>query len=342
MDAQEPAITSDGISGNSPEVFPETEPAKAGLENPLPAAPDAASPPIPPANRESEIRRAAEMGLKRAGQERAIKEKIKARKAEEQKKGEVIAKQFAEHKQEIHEKKKDYRKTVLARKKDLEAERQRSGKEEQLKKETAEKRAAEQKKKLGYMKELREQSDLKEAIRRHHYNLKLEWEAGQKKAEFEHRQKVDGAETHQRNLEQELEREFRARKAVAETEIRQKKYKLDEWHRMSLAAIDSEVRTQISGFRSQNVFEADRQRVMIEAAAHAKKKRVDNEYKDRRQEIDLEERIRMTKLEDDLKDRRIQGGTELTRVMDEAARELKRKLEELQSKYDALLHGKKG
>lgn len=307
-----------------------------------PAGPDGFGRPKPVAGREAEIRRAAVFAEKRRTEEAAIKAKVRQRKALAEERGEVVAEEFAQKKLETKQRKKDYRKNMLDRKRQQEEEKRRLEKEEQLKKAVEAKREAEAKKKSGYMKELREQADLKEALRVYHYKLKLEWEAGQKKAEFEHRQKFEQAQFKHNNLLQELEQEERNRKEVSETEMRHKIYQLEGWHRMKQAAVDSELVTERARIRSRNPYEAEQQRTNIETVGKVKKKQIENEFIEKKQQFETEHHYSMNRLAEELKNRRDRGRMELAQTIAEADRQRKNTLDALEHKYNALLHGQKG
>lgn len=292
--------------------------------------------------REEELKRAAEMGRRRAEQEKAVKEKIRKRREDEQLKGQAVARQFAEHREEAREKKKIYRKTIQERNKQLAAEKARAEKEAALKKAAAEKAEEGTKEKMAYMKDLQEQGVLKEAIRVRRYNLKLEFEAGRKKSEFDRRSKVEQAQLKYRTRVQELEREERARKEIFKNETQKELYQLETWRRMKSAATDSESAMKRAALRGRNVLETDRQSIEIENAARIKKKRLENEYKERKEQIEANERLKSNKYENDVKDLRTKNLSDLNGAAQAADWELKRKLDELQTKYDAQIRGRKG
>ncbi len=293
-------------------------------------------------SREEDIQRAAEMGRKRMESEAAIRARLKARKEEEARKGQEVALHAEERREELHGKKKEYRREIKERQKQAEEERKRREKEQQMEKEKAGKRAEEKKNREGYMQELREVAALKQAIENRKYKLKLEYEGACKRAHFDRQQVVEQAEFKRHSLEQELEREMRAKSATVEAETHQKLFQLESWRRMRLAAIDSEARSQQASLRGRSIYEIEKQRTNITATSNVKRKRAETEFKERKQGIENEGRMKSAKVAEELNECRTKGEMECKQRVLEADRKLARTLEELDYSYDAKLHGKKG
>jgi hypothetical protein len=308
----------------------------------LPVVPPLPSKSKPALSREDDIQHASELARKRSAQEAAIRQRIKDRRQEDLERSQQQQRQADIRKEEEKHEKKEYFALKRTRDKQAEADRLKKEQAEKLEKERQAAVAAEKKKKLAYMQDLRETARIKQGMEHHQNVLKAEWAQAKQKAELDHRLRTEQDAHRMRSLQEQAEREARSRRTVVDNEGNQKVYQLEAWHRMKIAEIESERRGQEGALWAvRDPSEAQKRKEEINGVMLVKRRRIENEFKEKKQAIDQETMRKRMGVEEQFRDVRQQIEMQTQTLRRDADRDLARKLEDIEYKYDALLHGKK-
>lgn len=258
--------------------------------------------------REQEMRRVAALGQQRTQRERAIKQKIATDREQRLKRDQQGAQVKEEQRQEQKQGAKDFRKSYRQREKEILEEKKRK---EQFRLDMEAKQKARKearKKEQMYMNDLHEQA-----------RIKRENEVRKLRAQEEHDRRVREAERKFRARIEQLEHEYtkatedafvetQARKVVIDNTLHQKRYSLEGWHRMRIAALESEFRTKSSaaGF-GLSTAAAEQRRGELLNQHRTRLKAVEKEFSDRSAQLDLETHILKNNAENDLKTARMRA-----------------------------------
>jgi len=300
--------------------------------------------PDPAANgdREADIARAAELGRKRSEREKALKEKIKTDRENEEKKAHKAAAEAAQKSREATEQKKEYRSSMKTREQELQEDKKRRSKQAQLIADHQKIHDDRKKVQQGYMKELHETSLIKQAMEKRQVELLAEKERERKHAEYDHRSKMELAEHADVARKEALEHESLARKAMIDTDVRTCEYQLEGWRRSRHAQVENEAQRQLAFATSgRPPGQAQQIRGMIEAQFRVKRKKVEIEWSGKKEAIEQEATRRKNDIDNDFYGKKAQSESELRRMMRLHDAELARKNEDIEQKYKDLLYDNK-
>ncbi len=293
-------------------------------------------------DRETELARAAELARKRSEREKALKEKIKTDRENEEKKAHKAAAEAALKTREVSEQKKEYRSSMKTRELELLEDKKRRAKQAQLIADQQKIRDNRHKVQQGYMKELHDTSLIKQAMEKRQNELLAAKEGERKHAEYDHRSKMELAEHSDTARKEALEHEARARKAIIDTDVRTREYQLEGWRRSRHVQVENEAQRQFSfATAGRPPSQAQQIRGMIEAQFRVKRKKVEIEWSEKKAAIEQEATRRKNEIDNDFYGRKSQSESELRRMTRLHDAELARKYEDIEQKYKDLLYDNK-
>lgn len=309
------------------------EMADADISGPAPQPNPAANP-----EREADIARAAEVGRKRAENERELQQRIKADRDAEEKKAKQSVDTAVATKREGQVQKKQFRTMMKTREQEVAEDKKRRAAQEKLVTDAQKARDDHRKVQQGYMKELHETSLLKQAKQRRQKELMAEKERERRKAENDHRAKVASAQHADDARKEALEHEAQARKTLIDTEAKAHEYQLEQGRRSRMAQLENESMRQLaSAVTGHSPLQAQQIHGMVEAQLRVKRKKAENEWIEKKAAI-LQDAVRhKADIDHDFYGKKSQSESELHRMTRLYDGELARKYEEIELKYKELL-----
>ncbi len=267
---------------------------------------------------EAEVQRLAEQGRQRTEREAQIKANIKQDKEFEAEKGQAAVEIVAEKKEAEKEKKKTYRVTAKTREQELAADKVRREKESANILAEQKKREAKRKKEQGYMGELHEAAQIKQAMELKERQANDEADRERTKAEYEHRAAVEEADRVLLRARQDADREAASRKILADNDARAKLYEVERWHRTSLQKLDLDAHSQ-----------GKKPVTTGPSASQPRKKKVDADATEKKRIIEFEKARTCTVIENEMHAKKTQADAAYRSAVHAADQALARHQEEI-------------
>lgn len=295
-----------------------------------PATPEEpqSEPEKPTVDRSDDIRRAAELAQKRSATEAQRKADIKQAKADELAKGRALMQEDAEKKEISRERKKGFRVMKKARDAEVEADKIRRQKEEKAILAGKEARDKVRKEKQRYMHELHENAAIKQAREQRLNAIKAEADRQRTRAEAEHRRKIEEAERTCAERKEQAERDARARKSVAENELHTHLYQEESWYRSKMRLVEAEVKRQARP--APTPADQARQHAEMQGLLRARTRKLDQEKKDRHQDLQRQLQTKHTEIDNAMYAARTQAENDLHQMVRKADNDLARQIEDIE------------
>lgn len=282
------------------------------------------------AQREAELKKAAELGQKRSEREAAIRTELKKKQEEELAQGRVMVEQEEQRKADAKEETKEWRRDEKARKREADAERERREKEakalEEEQQAIREKREAQKK----YMKDLHDASAEKYQHEREKYEaekLKAHLKSlTDHKAALE-RERIDRDERQQLAVAEEW---LRAKKAVLEDEKKRRLYETEQWHRMRLFSCDADMKNvQAKARIERDAQKSSRMLATAQTENRKQRKLIEQELGKRTLAIDSDIHLQLSALIREHTEKTGAIHTTAVQQKEDNARKLRRTLEDI-------------